>query len=107
MAVRGYMRRDSRKTWLLRAVGAVLLAVTFGYVPYHLYSRSGFSRYLELRQVLEAMRLENARLRAENGRLAREAEALRSDPRTWEREARTHLKWVRPGEIVFDLGGQP
>jgi cell division protein FtsB len=98
------MRRDLKRTWILRGVGAVLLALTFGYVPYHLYSRSGFSRYLELRRELVSIRSENARLRLENGRLSREASALLSDPRLLEREARAHLNWVRPGEVIFDLG---
>jgi cell division protein FtsB len=99
------MRRDTRKTWAMRGMGAVLLAVTFGYVPYRLYHKSGFSQYLERRQELHDIERENARLRTENGRLAREAAALRTDPRLLEREARTHLQWVKPGEVLFDLGG--
>ncbi len=100
------MRRHSRlgKSWILRGVAAVLLAVTFGYVPYHLYARSGFARYLELRRDLAAAQMRNARLRAENERLMHEAEALRTDPRALERVARADLGWVRPGEILFDFG---
>jgi cell division protein FtsB len=101
------MRRDSRKTWLMRGVAAALLALTFGYVPYRLYNRSGFSRYLELRQELHAIKRENERLRLENGRLGREAAALKTDPRLLEREARSHLSWVKPGEVIFDLGDVP
>ena len=100
------MRRDSRKTWVLRGIAAALLALTFGYVPYRLYNRSGFSRYLELREELRGLRHENDRMRLENGRLAREAAALRTDPRLLEREARSHLQWVKPGEVVFDLGAR-
>lgn len=98
------MRRDSRKTWVLRGAGAALFALTFGYLPYHLYSRSGFSRYLELRRELAVIQHENALLKLEDGRLARESAALRTDPRLLEREARTHLSWVKPGEVIFDLG---
>jgi cell division protein FtsB len=101
------MRRDARKAWIVRAVGAALMALTFGYVPYHLYSRSGFSRYLELRQELRSIQREIARLRLENGRLEREAAALKSDPRLIEREARVRLMWVKPGEVIFDLGEAP
>ena len=101
------MRRDNRKTWALRGIGAALLALTFGYVPYRLYSQSGFSRYLELRRELHAIERENVRLRTANARLGREAAALRTDPRLLEREARTHLQWVKPGEVLFDLGGEP
>ena len=35
--------------------------------------------------------------------LAREAEALRTDPAAIERVARDELGWVRAGEIVVDL----
>jgi cell division protein FtsB len=105
------MRRDSRKTWALRGMGAALvalaLALTFGYLPYRLYSRSGFSRYLELSTELRNIERENARLRTDNARLAREAAALRTDPRLLEREARTRLQWVKPGEVLFDLGWDP
>jgi cell division protein FtsB len=100
------MRRDTRsgRPWILRGLAAVLLAVTFGYVPYHLYARSGYARYLELRRDLTAAKMRNARLRAENERLAREVEALRTDSRALEQVARADMGWVRPGEILFDFG---
>jgi cell division protein FtsB len=101
------MRRDVKKAWVVRGLGAALLALTFGYVPYHLYSRSGFSRYLELRKELHSIQKAISRLRLENGRLEREASALRSDPRLIEREARARLMWVKPGEVIFDLGEAP
>jgi len=100
------MRRDTRseRSWILRGLAAVLLAVTFGYVPYHLYARSGYARYLELRRDLAAAKSRNTRLRAENERLARAAEALRTDSRALEQVARADMGWVRPGEILFDFG---
>jgi cell division protein FtsB len=78
--------------------------VALGYIPYHVYARSGLARTLELRRDLVALRARNAQLAAENQRLAREAEALRSDPAALERVARNELGWVLPGEIVVDLG---
>jgi cell division protein FtsB len=101
------MRRDTKKIWLLRAVGAALLALTFGYLPYCLYARSGFSRYLQLHRELGTLRGENIHLVLEIARLQRETAALRSDPRVIEREARAQLNWVRPGEVVFDLPRDP
>ena len=98
------MRRDAKKAWIARVLGAAMMALTFGYVPYHLYSRSGFSRYLELRGELRSIQLEITRLRAENRRLESEEAALRSDPRLIEREARARLMYVKPGEVIFDLG---
>jgi cell division protein FtsB len=100
------MRRDARsgKTWILRGLAAALLAVTFGYVPYHLYAHSGYARYLELRRDLATAKTRNARLRTENARLSREVDALRTDSRALEQVARTDMGWVRPGEILFDFG---
>ena len=100
------MRRNTRsaRTWILRGLAAVLLAVTFGYVPYHLYARSGYARYLELRRECAAAESRNTRLRADNDRLAREVEALRTDSRALEQVARAEMGWVRPGEILFEFG---
>jgi cell division protein FtsB len=92
-----------RRVWLWRCVAAGALALTFGYVPYHLYARSGFARYLRLCEDLRVVRTQNARLRSENDRLARDAEAVTSDLRALERVARAELGWVLPGEVIFDL----
>lgn len=92
-----------RRLWIFRGVAAVALASTFGYLPYHIYARSGFAKYLQLRGDLRAIQAQNARLRSENERLSREAEALGSDLRALERVARAELGWVRPGEVIFEL----
>jgi cell division protein FtsB len=62
---------------------------------------------LQLRRDLDATQAKNAKLRADVDRLSREAEALRSDRRAVERVARADLGWVRPGEVIFDLGKGP
>ena len=96
------MRRETR-TWAGRAAAAVVVMFALGYIPYHVYARSGLARTLVLRGDLKALRARNALLAAENDRLEREAEALRSDPGAVERVARAELGWVRPGEIIVDL----
>jgi cell division protein FtsB len=100
-------RNHIGQTWILRCLAALLLAGTFGYGPYYLYAQSGFARYLQLRRDLAVVETRNARLRAETERLAREAEALRTNSRAVENVARADLGWVRPGEVVFDLGHGP
>lgn len=96
------MRKDA-STWTGRLFAAASLAVIFGYVPYHLYTRSGLARTLSLRQELASVRVANDRAAADNERLAREAKALREDDLAVERVARRELGWVRPGEIVFQI----
>lgn len=100
-------RSRTRNLWILRGLAALALAATFGYGPYYLYANSGFARYLQLRRDLAAMETRNAQLRAANERLAREAGALRGNSRAVEKVARADLGWVRPGEVVFDLGRSP
>jgi cell division protein FtsB len=96
--------RQETKTWAGRLAAAVVVTSLLGYIPYHVYSRSGLARTIGLRRDLAVLHAHNEELRAENERLAREAEALRSDLGAIERVARTELGWVRPGEIVVDLG---
>jgi cell division protein FtsB len=101
------VRRET-KTWAGRLLAALAVTVSLGYIPYHVYARSGLARTLGLRRDLLVLRARNGELRAENERLAREAEALRSDLGAIERVARAELGWVRPGEIVVDLSvGDP
>jgi cell division protein FtsB len=100
------MRRETR-TWVGRATAAVVVMLALAYIPYHVYARSGLARTLELRRDLQALRARNAQLAAENDRLSREAEALRTDPDAIERVARAELGWVRPGEIIVDLSPAP
>jgi cell division protein FtsB len=92
-----------RRLWIFRGAAAAVLAVTFGYLPYLIYTHSGFGRYLRLRTDLRSIQVQNARLRAENERLQRDVEALQTDARALERVARAELGWVRPGEVIFDL----
>jgi len=96
------MRRGTRR-WAGQVGAALLVTLVLGYVPYHVYARSGLARTLQLRRELGLLHARNVDLRFENERLAREAEALRSDPEAIERVARAELGWVRPGEVIVDL----
>jgi cell division protein FtsB len=100
------MRRET-KTWAGRLAAAAVVAFVLAYVPYHLYARSGLARTIALRRDLAALRVRNRELAADNDRLAREAAALRDDPAAVERVARAELGWVKPGELVVDLGARP
>ncbi len=82
-------------------VGAVVLATSAA-----AWDPDGVRKYLRLRADVRRMQAENARLAAENAALAREARGLRGDPAALERAAREELKFVRPGERVYWLGGE-
>ena len=66
----------------------------------------GVWKYLRLRTEVGRMQAENAQLSAENAALASEARGLRGDPAALERAAREELRFVRPGERVYWLGGE-
>ncbi len=92
------MARGRWARWAV--VGAVaLVACAAAWDP------DGVRKYRRLRSEVRRMQAENAQLAAENGALAREARALRGDPAALERAAREELRFVRPGERVYWLGG--
>jgi cell division protein FtsB len=82
-------------------VGAVALAAGAAAWDPH-----GVRKYLRLRVEVGRMQAENATLATENAALAREARALRGDPAALERAAREELRFIRPGEKVYWLGGE-
>jgi cell division protein FtsB len=89
--------------WLRRVALACGLALLLGYVPHHVYGRTGLARLLELRHSLAELRRKNNEARAENTRLRGEAAALKGDPRALERVARDELGLVKQGETVYEF----
>ena len=67
----------------------------------------GLRKYLTLAREVGRMRGENARMARENAQLSREVHALRSDPAALERAVREELRYIRPGERVYVLEGEP
>lgn len=66
-----------------------------------LFGDRGILHLVAQRERAESLRREIEDLRAENGRLATEIAALKTDPRSIERLAREELGLARPGETVF------
>lgn len=66
-----------------------------------LFGDRGLLHLFEQRERTGALQREIIDLRAENGRLAAEIQALRTDPRAVERLAREQLGMARPGETMF------
>lgn len=82
-------------------VGAVALAAGAAAWDPH-----GLRKYLRLRVEVARMQAENDALSTGNAALAREARSLRGDPAALERAAREELRFIRPGEKVYWLGGE-
>jgi cell division protein FtsB len=71
------------------------------------FDAEGLRKERRMREQAAQLRADNQRLGAENARLAREVQALRSNPAALERAAREELRFVRPGELVYRLDSQP
>jgi cell division protein FtsB len=100
---------SARSTWLRRIGIAAAVAFAMGYVPYHLYARSGLARYVRLKSERDALHAANLKLYDEHQRLRQELDTLSPPSSTEpsraviERAARDELGLVKPGEIVFKL----
>ncbi|HEY1086417.1 MAG TPA: septum formation initiator family protein [Archangium sp.] len=81
--------------------GAVVIALVLAIGS--LSAEGGFRRYSLLKRDLASLEDRNAKLTAENTKLKREVQRLRSEPAALERAARESLGLVRSGEIVFNL----
>jgi cell division protein FtsB len=69
-----------------------------------LASSDAWERIDALRAELHGLEAQNAEIRAENRRLAREAELLRTDPAALEHVARQEYGLVAPDDRVLLLG---
>jgi cell division protein FtsB len=90
------------RRWSVRLVLATVVAALIAWVP-----DGDDDRAMKLRDQLDGLRAEGARLRVKNGKTAAEVEALRTDPKSIEQHARDELGMVYPGELVLRLEGTP
>jgi cell division protein FtsB len=81
------------------ALGSIIALVAL--VVGSFFGDRGFLRMVAQRERTESLRQQIDELRSENGRLAAEITALKSDPRAVEKLAREELGLARPGETVF------
>lgn len=89
--------------WLLRLLVAVGLAVLIGYLPYHLYLRSGLSHFMAQRAELARLEQQNRDLRDLNAELRLQLSRIQEDDGEIERVARDELGLLRAGELVFKV----
>jgi cell division protein FtsB len=89
--------KDLRRKAAKLALGLVVMALLIN----SLFGDRGVLHVLAQKRRAADLAHDVASLRHENARLAREIEALRTDPRTVERLAREELGLAAPGETVF------
>jgi cell division protein FtsB len=93
--------------WLYRsrrriATSAVVVLVCL--MAFHvIFGANGMVIYQQKRTENKALDKELESLQQENERLNQRIKALRTDPKTIEKEAREQLRYARPGEVVYSL----
>jgi cell division protein FtsB len=89
--------------WTGRLVVALAVSVGVGYLPYHLYLRSGLSHFVGLRAELQQLQARNQKLRAGIVELRLQLKRFQEDSESVERVARDELGMVRSGEVIFKV----
>jgi cell division protein FtsB len=84
---------------------AVALALAFGWGVIH--GKHGLSVWHQQRTEDKQLRNEIQELEQENARLRNHVERLKSDPNAIEHEAREKLHYAKPGEVIYTLPAQP
>ena len=85
----------------IATAGVVVLAAM---VAFHaVFGANGVFVYSKKRAEYRDLDSELKSLKLENERLNQNIKALRSDPKTIEKEAREQLRYTRPGEVIYAL----
>jgi cell division protein FtsB len=79
--------------------GIGLFAVLLGF--HVIFGANGMLQYGNKRAEYQKIQLEVQQMGAQNAKLQQEIKALKTDPNAIIREARTQLKYARPGEVIF------
>lgn len=80
-------------------VGILLCIVAY----YAVFAPNGLMDYQQKRRTSQDLDRQIKALQQQNGGMEQEIKALKSDPKTIEKEARERLRYARPGEIVFTV----
>ena len=90
---------------LLATAGVGVLGLMLGF---HIaFGQNGMISYMHKRDESRRLQQQITDLQQENTRISKEIEALKTDPKTIEREAREQLRYARPGEVIYTLPAPP
>ena len=82
----------------------VVASFSMGVLFHTLFVADGWSDRQKLRADLQAVQAENTEIAAEVKRLRSQIDALRRRPSVQERVIRDELGYVKPGDIILELG---
>ena len=89
----------------LAAAGIGVLLCVVGY--YAVFGANGLMDYRQKRQESRELDRQIKVLQQQNGGMEQEIKALKTDPKTIEKEARERLRYARPGEVVYTVSPPP
>lgn len=89
----------------LAIVVAGVLALVMGYGV--IFGHNGLTAYGQKRQEEHRLRDQMQDLQRENARLRGHVDRLQNDPGAIEHQAREELHYTRPGEVIYTLGPAP
>ncbi len=102
---RPFWSRIAREWRRLGTLAAALLIV--GLMLHAMFGANGLVAYRQKRREMRSLQSDVDRLQKENEQGAARIKALKSDPATIEKEARTQFGYTRPGEVVYVTPAPP
>jgi len=94
-----------RSRRLLATAGVGVLGLMLGF---HIaFGQNGMISYMHKRDESRKLQQQISDLQQENARISKQIGALKTDPKTIEREAREQLRYARPGEVIYTLPAPP
>jgi len=79
----------------------VVLLLVIGY--HVIFGVNGVIAYQHKRQESKELQRQIESLQQQNERVQEQIKALKYDPQAIEKEAREHLRYARPGEMIYTL----
>ena len=101
----GILKRLAGMLFQSRRRIATVLAIAFAVLlGYHvMVGHNGVTAYQQKRSEDKSLQLDINSLQEENAKLKEHVDRLKVDPKTIEHEAKEHLHYTRPGEIIYTL----
>ncbi|HET9284987.1 MAG TPA: septum formation initiator family protein [Candidatus Angelobacter sp.] len=91
-----------------RRLATPVIALLLGLGAYYVvFSANGLLVYQQKRHESRDLDQQIKTLQQQNEAMQQEIKALKTDPQTIEKEAREHLRYTRPGEVVFTVPTAP
>lgn len=100
--IAGLVFRSRRK---LATMAALALAALIGY--HVMFGQNGVNAYEAKRREAKILDVQLEVARQQNARMKAHVERLQGDPDAIEHEAREHLHYARPGEVIYTVPPAP